>query len=819
MLEQLSRTEEEVWGEHGRRLRLLRHIDPFQHLSTGLLTNVATSLRPLPVLAGTVICRAGEADDQLYIVESGTLVVLGGPAGAAREIARIGPGECFGELVLPGDGPGTTAVRAETDARLWALPAQDCRELRARDPGFDGSLRRAARRRQVAATVGVFEEEGRNLATLASARGRVRIGRGPDNDLIFNSRLVSRQHAIVEASEAGIHLRDLGSSNGTWVNGVAVRAIELRDGDEIQVGDERLVFDRRAIRRSAEPRGIRIEAAALTQTTKGGATILHDVSLAIQPGEFVAIVGGSGAGKSTLLDALAGVRPASGGTVEYNGRDYYANPALFRSALGYVPQDDIIHTTLPVRRILRHAAKLRLPADTSPQDIDAAVDETLAALGLAAQAGTRVRALSGGQRKRCSIGVELLTRPRVFFLDEPTSGLDPATDRQMMRLLRGLAEGGSTVVLTTHATKNVNLCDKVVFLARGGHLAFFGTPQRALRYFAAEDFDEIYDRLANEETPEIWAQRFRESADDALPPTGRPQRPASPVGQARDTHPAASPVKSIRRAVRQCAVLSQRTFDLLIHDRASFLALLAPPLAITVLLLAIFRAGAFGSTPDPTVALQTLLVLGYGTLFFGISAGLQEITKEVAIFRRERKVNLGIGPYLLAKLLILAPILLLNVAAMVAVLRVGGRLPVAGASTYGPLLLTLALNAFAGLALGLCVSAAVPTSEVATRLQSLVLLPQVVFSGGLLAVAAMGEAGRAISGAMVLRWTFESLGRALHLDDLFVASNSAAGQALSGQYGDAFAHDPTGHWAIIAAFTVVPLILTGLILRRKGAAA
>lgn len=815
MLEQVAPTNEEVWGEHGRRLRLLRQIGPFQHLSPAMLANVATSLRPVSALAGAAICREGEWDDQLYFVDSGTLIALSGPVGAVREVGRLGPGDFFGELAFLGASQRTTSVRAETDARLWALPAEDCRELCARDPAFDTILRRAARLRKVAETAGAFEEEGRNLAALVSTQGLARIGRGSDNDLIFNSRLVSRRHALVETDGTGFRLRDLGSSNGTWVNGVRVSAVELRDGDDIQVGDERLLFDRRAIRRSAEPRGIRIEATGLTQTARDGEVILQDVSLAIQPGEFVAIVGGSGAGKSTLLDALAGVRPANGGTVEYNGRDYYANPAIFRAALGYVPQDDIIHTALPVRRILRHAAKLRLPADTSPQDIDAAVDETLAALGLSAQSGTRVRTLSGGQRKRCSIGVELLTRPRVFFLDEPTSGLDPATDRQLMGLLRRLAEGGSTVVLTTHATKNVNLCDKVVFLARGGHLAYFGTPQRALRYFDAEDFDEIYDRVANEETPEAWARRFRESDEGPHRSAGQSARPTSqPAGQGRG----AGLVENIRRAIRQFAVLSHRTFDLLAHDRASFLALLAPPLAITLLLLALFRAGAFGHTPNPTIALQTLLVMGYGTLFFGISAGLQEITKEVAIFRRERKVNLGIAPYLLAKLAILAPILLMNVAAMTAVLRVGGRLPDAGIGTYGPLLLTLTLNAVAGLALGLCVSAAVPTSEVATRLQSLVLLPQVVFSGGLLAVATMGAAGRTISGAMVLRWSFESLGRALHLNDLFTTSNSAAGQALSGQYGDAFAHNPVGHWAIITAFIVVPLILAGAILRRKGAA-
>ena len=390
----------------------------------------------------------------------------------------------------------------------------------------------------------------------------------------------------------------------------------------------------------------------LTKTVRGGKTILNDVSLSILPGEFVAIVGGSGAGKTTLMDAISGVRPATGGTVLYNGRDYYASMALYRNVLGYVPQDDIIHTALPVRDTLRYAAQLRLPPDTSRAELDAAVDQTLAELGMTAQADTVVGALSGGQRKRSSIGVELLTQPRIFFLDEPTSGLDPATDAQMMRLMRHLADGGSTVVLTTHATKNVMLCDKIVFLARGGHLAFVGTPQRALEYFAADAFDEIYERLADEATPEEWA--------DALPRLARLRADALRAGAAR---------ARARRSRRGAAPVARRVGQ---HrrPRAAGAAVLGPhPPAFADLHAESAEPGPpadaagdhqrAGADPlphdafdldveNPSASVSILFFLAFAAFQFGLFDGIQEIVKEIAIFRRERMVNLAILPIVLS---------------------------------------------------------------------------------------------------------------------------------------------------------------------------
>ena len=158
-------------------------------------------------------------------------------------------------------------------------------------------------------------------------------------------------------------------------------------------------------------------------------------------------------------------------------------PASAGPAVGYVPQDDIIHLEMPLRRTLRYAARLRLPAGTSAAEADRIVEETMRDLDLADRADVPVRALSGGQRKRASIAVELLTRPRLFFLDEPTSGLDPSTAADVMRLLRRLSRRGVTVVLTTHEPAAIDQCDRVVFLARDGHLAFTGSPAEARRYF------------------------------------------------------------------------------------------------------------------------------------------------------------------------------------------------------------------------------------------------------------------------------------------------------------------------------------------------
>src|SRR5437588_454638 len=253
------------------------------------------------------------------------------------------------------------------------------------------------------------------------------------------------------------------------------------------------------------PLGVRIDVNELSRRIRSRnaaeLTLLDDVSFTLAPGELVAIVGPSGAGKTTLLEAIAGLAPASSGSVCFDGVDVHANLRQFRSVLGYVPQDDIIHAELPLERTLRYAARLRLPSSASGADVDAAVRNAIDTVGLRAQADVRVGSLSGGQRKRASIAVELRTEPHVFFLDEPTSGLDPVTSAELIVRLRQLADRSATVVFTTHSVEDLAACDRIVFMAQGGRVGFVGTLDQAFERFEVSSVAALYRRIASRTEP------------------------------------------------------------------------------------------------------------------------------------------------------------------------------------------------------------------------------------------------------------------------------------------------------------------------------
>jgi ABC-type multidrug transport system ATPase subunit/CRP-like cAMP-binding protein len=802
-----------VDDEQAYRLRFLYRVDLFHHAAPATLEAVAAALKPRDVPAGAIVCREDDPADDFYLIETGTLLVTTGDGDEAFELGRMGAGDFFGEVALLGGGRRTATVRAETAAQLWVLARVAFEGLVEREPSLESALRQVARRRELNSQMHAFEVEHRNLATLTSDQGEIRIGRATDNDLVFASRLVSRHHAVLERQGDTFRLRDLNSGNGTYVNGEEIGTAVLADGDEIWIADERLVFDRREIHRLVEPRGVRIDVAELTTVVKGGKKLLNGISLSILFGEFVAIVGGSGAGKSTFMDAISGVRPATSGSVRYNGRDYYRDMALFRNSLGYVPQDDIIHVDLKVRRVLQYAAQLRLPSDTSRSDRDAAVDEVIEQLGLVNQKDVRVSALSGGQRKRTSIGVELLTRPRIFFLDEPTSGLDPATDTQMMRLLRRLADDGSTVVLTTHATKNVAMCDKVIILARGGYLAFVGTPEQALRYFEVEAFDQIYDKLSDEATPEEWAERFA-----ASPEYAEQNRNREAVTETAASARSLASGGRRRSPFRQLAVLTRRNFDLTTATRRDVAVFFTQPIIIALLMLAVFRIHPFRLGVDnPRIPLVVLFFLISTGIFFGISNAIREIVKEYPIFRRERMVNLSIVPYVSSKAVVIAPILVVQEVLMVAVLFAAQRLPERGLSVYGPLLLTICLNAFAAMAMGLFVSAVVSNADQASRLVPMLLIPQLLFSGAILSVPAMGVVGQAISRVMISKWAFDALGHVADLNGLFKHGTSPLAAAMLRDYGETFNAQIVVNWGVLIGFIFGFLALACFALYRKSA--
>ncbi|GGZ59412.1 hypothetical protein GCM10010387_61410 [Streptomyces inusitatus] len=533
--------------------------------------------------------------------------------------------------------------------------------------------------------------------------------------------------------------------------------------------------------------GARIHAAGAGLRLRGGRDVLRGVTLEAPPGRITAIAGGSGAGKTLLLETLAGLRRPSSGLVGHDGAD----PAEAAVPFGFVPQEDILHRGLGLRQSLRYAARLR---GADGEDVDRVLRE----LGLWGCAGQSVGSLSGGERKRAGIAVELLTRPRALFLDEPTSGLDPATGARLMDLLGRLAASGVTVVLTTHSPADLARCDRLLFLAPDGSPAREGTPGEVLGHYGAADFTEVYTAVA--EAPAI-----RPAPEPADPPAPLPARPARRPG------PRPGP-----GALAQWLLLTRRGGELLRRDRLSAAIMVGSPLMIVAMFALLFRPGVFDpARPVPSSTAMVLFWIAFGAFFFGLAYGLLQICAELAVVRRERLTALRLGPYLAAKVTLLLPVLAIADALLLVVLRAGDRLPDAGAGVYGSLFATSALASAAGLALGLLVSAAVSDPGQAALALPLLCFPQVLFSGAFVPVPLMAAAGQWIGAAMTNRWAFEALGSAAGLEELWTHGASPLGPPLLASYGDSFAHAPWSRWLILAGFTVLFLSAAGWMLHRR----
>ncbi|HIB68057.1 MAG TPA: ABC transporter ATP-binding protein [Phycisphaerales bacterium] len=249
---------------------------------------------------------------------------------------------------------------------------------------------------------------------------------------------------------------------------------------------------------------MKIEAKELT-VLAGRTSILDDIQLSLNPGEFIGILGPSGSGKSTLLTALSGRRKYNKGEVLYDGEPLEGRPG---ETIGFVPQDDNLHTALKTGRLLSYSARLQMPGKTK-QQISKLIDLTLRSVGLEDRKKTVVKKLSGGQRKRVSIAQELLLSPKALFLDEPTSGLDPELEKSVMKLCARLAKEGRLVVMTTHILDSISLFDRLMFLV-AGKTAFFGTPDEAMAFFKVEDFHHIYPLLARPEASR-YAEKYKTS--------------------------------------------------------------------------------------------------------------------------------------------------------------------------------------------------------------------------------------------------------------------------------------------------------------------
>jgi ABC-type multidrug transport system ATPase subunit len=631
---------------------------------------------------------------------------------------------------------------------------------------------------------------------IAMAVGEI-IGIGSDegNMLGAGSGLLAGRHATVERGEDSWTVTDL-SGGYTLLDGKAIEGATTVTSGRLSAGGFRIVLAGNVLqfrdasapfvvgeRRSREipedligrmegEGGVAIEARHLQRSIRGGANLLADLSLRIRPRELVVLVGLSGAGKSTLLNALSGYRPATAGRVLIDGVDLYDNLDHFRSVIGYVPQKDIVHTQLKVAEALDYAARLRLPPSTAAERSER-VDEVLQDLGLGARRDLQISRLSGGQLKRVSIGVELISRPELLFLDEPTSGLDPVTETGLMLLLRSLADQGRTVVVITHATKNVMLADRVIFMVPGGRIAWFGPPAEALRYFdeyrdAREradrpmEFDEIYRILEDQTlgTPDEWDRRYRDDPAYhryiAEPLALEGQRDID-KGRGGDEKkkPGIRPVRP--GPFRQLITLSARNVRLLARDRFALILMLAAAPLLAALDFLITERQMFDSLRGDSIRIvtntNTMIV---NAMLVGALAQMREISKDRDIYRRERLVNLGIAPYVLSKVWVAALLAFYQAIWWVGIRYLAVEMP-GGMDVALGFYVTMVLVTFAGMMLGLFASAIAPSEDSVALIVALLIVPQVLFSGAHLPVHTMNPIVRQQMAIMPSRWAFEAL--------------------------------------------------------------
>ena len=550
---------------------------------------------------------------------------------------------------------------------------------------------------------------------------RIRIGRDVTNDWHIDDLVVSRFHAeIVQNDQGGFDLVDLRSANGTFVNGAMIKRRELEIGDLVSIGNITRRFTSDGLESPVGVEGVDIVAKDLSFSV-GDRQLLSDINFHLGPRSLTAIVGPSGAGKSTLLNAITGRTTPTQGEILIGGRNLHKEYGDLSQRIGLVPQADILHTRLTVKQALTYGAALRFPSETSAAEREERVVEVMEKLELTPRADLRIDKLSGGQRKRASIGLELLTKPSILVLDEPTSGLDPGLDAHVMETLRKLADDGQTVVLVTHSVDNLNFCDNVILLASGGRIAYAGPSSTVFTALGKNNWAEVFRML---------------SSSDALLLSSKKRS-----GVISTTTQIAQEKIKKQSWLKQLVTLSSRYLRVIASDKY-YLGLLA---AIPVLIGAICyaTAGELGLGPGlpnkigvyfNPIARSTLMILILGTVFIGLSTSVQEIIKENPIRLREKSVGIRSGTYLMSKVLVLGVITILQTIIFAAIVLFNRPVPESGiflANAYLEILLLVSLLGFASMSLGLVISALLSSTEQAMPILVGLTMGQVVLSGAL----------------------------------------------------------------------------------------
>jgi ABC-type multidrug transport system ATPase subunit/pSer/pThr/pTyr-binding forkhead associated (FHA) protein len=680
------------------------------------------------------------------------------------------------------------------------------------------------------------------------AGGQKTIGRTPDNDIKIPSPQVSSRHAILHSAGGQLFIEDRGSANGTYVRGQRIppgQRVPVQNGEKVFIGPMPLVLQVEGLEVAVvvedqahwEGRPLyEIEAWDLVSQVPDRdnpselKTLLDHVSFKALPGDFIALMGPSGAGKTTLLLTLNGYLPPTAGQVRINGEDLYAIYDALRGSIGYVPQDDIVHPELTVWEAVRYSAKFRLPPDFSEEEIARRVDTTLAQLGLENVAHLQIgkpekKILSGGQRKRVNIAMELVTDPVIMFLDEPTSGLAADDTAALVNLLHDLAkQTGKTIITTIHqpAKDEFEKFNLALVLGVGGITMFYGSPHDGYRFFGSwlerqgkpnkvDNPRDMFDMLNQRERPIFEAMRAQNPSVTRQTARAQAARewsaeylsPQNPIFQKMfggrrsvGTGTAQQGVPGRAPASGQFRLLFGRYFKIKVRDVGGTAIMLLQAPIIGVLLAGVFggqkqaipywclgamqelaqKSGTAASgtsdvlksmavTPDNAASMFFLVV---SAVWFGTSNAAREIVSEVAVYKRERMVNLGLFNYVFSKFVLLSLFCVIQCTLLLSIVffALGYN---GGMQAFGIELFTMVCTAMNAVALGLLLSTVVASSEAAMALTPIALIPQVVL-GGLMVPMTTNPLLQIPMLVMPARWGFQGI---IAQERMAIANNPA----------------------------------------------
>jgi ABC-type multidrug transport system ATPase subunit/pSer/pThr/pTyr-binding forkhead associated (FHA) protein len=584
------------------------------------------------------------------------------------------------------------------------------------------------------------EQAGGGLRRWMEGKSEVVIGRSSQCDCVLEDVMVSRKHARVYAVGHEVWVEDLHSTNGTFINGKRITGKhKLRGEDSLSIGAHVFHLDRENVAQSEYA----IVAEGISKVFANGVKGLQHTTIKLPSKKFIALMGPSGCGKSTLLKALNGDSPPSSGQVTIFNQDMRSNFESIKHIIGYVPQENIVHEALTVEQALYYASKIRLPEDTSDEEIETRIGEVLKVLKIDSPQlrSNAISKLSGGQKKRVCIAVELLTKPKVLFLDEPTSPLDPETIEEFLNCIRALCEQGTTVVMVTHKPEDLTYVDRVVFMGVNGHLSYDGGKEGLLSHFRKENIIQLYSLLSDKQQAANWHSKWFQNQSVTV-----------------DTFPNIEVQRSRSNPVKQFYWLAARYFQIKLANPVNMLLMLVQPLFIAGLVIISYpelvkQAVDSQGSASEEAQIPVLFLTAIAAIWFGVSNSAKEIVGEWDIAQREFRVNVRLMTYLLSKFVVLTIISALQIAIFLILLNIY----YSELNNMGQMFLVLCVVGAAAIQFGLLLSVFSRSVEVVMSLLPLALMPQIILAGFLSPLSQ--NLGAALSAITLGRWSTEMLTR------------------------------------------------------------